>query len=600
MKRSRKLVLVGAGSLVLVIVAGYFIAQPLLAHFLIKQIDARSGLHAALRSARLSLWPNLEITATGLTLAARHGASAPVLNVDEADFGISVAALIAGNVRINRLKLTHPVLRIIDHAPAKTHVTAHANGVDWFGTFDVSGPIIITDGVFIDDNQSRTVATRIEKIDLRAAAIPGGGGLAVKLAGRVDDFGLRIDGRITSLAELSAGRPTNFNGHVAMGAADATLRAVHTLLRLDSSALHFDDLRVSWTQGAQQHELTAAGLFRWDGVAPQVTAQVNADALDLGSASLTDITKTGSAGVQTFSDRDIDFRQLRAIDAAIDIDAKDLTGGGLHFGQTHFKTTLVDGIWLIALTAQNVYRGKADVRLSIDATPPMPKQTIKVNVSGLDSAAFLKDLMGTKNVGGNLSAAFDLSAQGSSPRAIVSALAGSAALQFNDGVISGVDLPELFGAVTPYLPKAWRDLNNRIAIDVLTGSFQLGHGQAGTHDLHIVSSVLDVTGKGTIDLADQRFDLRFDPKVVSNTTSSAGKPVSPLDLGAAILIRGPWDHPQITADLSGMLKNPEATVNKLQDLGRRFLGNKAQSDAIVKGLGDLLQDFGRRGSSSDN
>ncbi len=613
MKLGRKLVLTGIGCIAFVAAAGYFVSPRFVADFMVRKIEAQSGLRAAIRSARLSLWPNIRITATGLTLTDANGADAPLLSVDEVRFGLSLDKLIAGQVSLTNLALTHPVLQLAEKVPAAAPDSA--TPADWTKNIKLTGPFTVTNGVFIDDNQRRQVKTRIEKIGLSAAPMPDGK-LDLRLDGDIEGFGLRIDGKIVSAADFSAGRSTNFDGDVVMGAWDGTPRAVHMRLRLAAPVLTFDNLRATWTQGARQESLTAVGAFRWDGDAPKFTAYVDMETLNLGSTAWAQNLDTSGNALDTLSDRAIDFHQLRALDAAVEFHAGDVTAKGLHLGRIGVQTRLNDGLCKIVLDAPNFYHGKAHMNFTLDPSQGLAKQAIKANLSGVDTGIFLKDLGVAAKVAGNLDLGLDLSSNGSSPRVIGRNMAGVANLQFKNGIVTGVDLPDLFHAVTPYLPKAWRDLNDKISISALTANFQLSNGAASTDDLHIVSPVLDVTGKGSIDLAQRRFDLRFNPKVVPASANTArngdeadqpgstpnaatsATPKSPLDLGDAILVRGPWSDPQISADLSGMMQNPEKTLDNLQNLGHDFFSSpdNSQSDAIMKGLNGLFESFGAGGS----
>jgi hypothetical protein len=146
-----------------------------------------------------------------------------------------------------------------------------------------------------------------------------------------------------------------------------------------------------------------------------------------------------------------------------------------------------------------------------------------------------------------------------------------------------------------YLPAAWQSLSNRIDITALDGTFAIKDGLATTSDLHVTSPIIDVRGKGSVGLADQSFDLRFEPKVVTQASRDAAAAkrnaaISPLDLGAAILVRGSWADPVVSADLSGLLNDPQGAIDKLSTLGQELLGKSGNGGGALAagGLGSGL------------
>jgi hypothetical protein len=64
-------------------------------------------------------------------------------------------------------------------------------------------------------------------------------------------------------------------------------------------------------------------------------------------------------------------------------------------------------------------------------------------------------------------------------------------------------------------------------------------------------------------------------------------------------VRGPWSDPQISADLSNLMNNPQEALDKLQGLGQQFLGSsdkssQPQADDVMKGINGLLKGFTNR------
>lgn len=578
------------------VLAAIFLSGPLLKSLVTAQISARSGLETRLSGAGFDVWPALRIKLVGLQLRApNRPGDTPVFSADEASFALPYASLMSGHPQIADIGLAHPVLQVaalhdLAAAPKSTRTATPSDQ-----SVTIVGPLVITDGVIVDDNKQRHAIGRIDAIALRAAATPEGK-LALSLAARAFGKTVYAEAKAASAADLLAGRATRID--VAADAepmtnpAAAPAVSLRSTLRFNSAEIAFDDVTGIW-QGGQ---LNAAGKVRFDGEAPRLTADVRLDRLDLGAAQRVQTSAPDAHDATPLNDTKLDLKSLRLLDAAIDLNVAEMRAAGLTFGNVALKTTLDRGALRLALAPADFYRGKVAADLSLDAAQDLPAQRAKITLTGVRAAPLLADLAGLDEVDGTLQLKADLASSGASPKAIMRGLAGRATLAVSDGVVSGHRLPDLFQSVAKYLPGAWRNLGDKITVDAMTANFTLANGVASTSDLHIMSPVADVDGSGNIDLADRSFDLRFDPKVKSGETSPSQN-ASALDLGAAILVRGPWNDPQISADLSGLMRDPQKTLDTLQSLGQQFLGgsdkpSEVPADDIMKGVGSLLKGFG--------
>ena len=575
------------------VLAAVFLSGPLLKSLVTAQISARSGLEAHVGDVGFGVWPALRIKLAGLELRApNRPESTAVFSADEASFALPYAGLLSGRPQIVDISLTHPVLQVagLRDLPAASRAATPSGP-----SVTILGPLVVTDGVIVDDNKRRHATARIDAIALRAAATPEGK-LALSLAARAFGKTVHADAKAASADDLLAGRATridvaaNLDPMTAPAAAPAV--SLQSTLRFSTAEIVFDDVTGVW-QGGQ---MTAAGRMRFDGEAPRLTADVRLGRLDLGAPPRVQLPASGGRDGTPLSDTNLDLSSLRLLDAAIDLKAAELRAAGLTFGNVAMTTTLDRGALRVALAPADFYQGKAAADLLLDAAQDLPEQRAKIALTGVRAAPLLADLAGLEQVDGTLQLKADLSSSGASPKAIMSGLAGRANLAVADGVVTGHKLPDLFRNVANYLPGAWRNLGDKVTINAMTANFTLANGVAATSDLHIISPVADVSGSGNIDLAGRSFDLRFDPKVKSGETSSSPS-ASGLDLGAAILVRGPWSDPQISADLSGLMRDPQKTLDTLQSLGQQFLGgadkpSDVPADDIMKGIGSLLKGFG--------
>jgi len=594
MTLTKKVSLIALALVAAAVVAAVFLSEPLLTAVLTQQIEARSGLRTHLSAAHFDFWPSLRIRAQGLELRSPDAsAQTPIFGADELSFALPYADLLSGTPKVTDIALQRPVVHVAEavHMP-KPADKAAASGRDVV----VTGPFTVTDGIIIDENLHRHATGRIDAIKLRAQETREGT-LAVSLDARIGDRNVHADAKATTAAELWAGKPTRVDVSATADPHAAVPLTLRATLRTTRNQIAFDDVTGTWQSG----KLNASGNVRFGGEAPVVTADLHFDRLDLGAfdSGKAQATDPSSQDLPPWSDATIDFKSLRLVDAIVDLKAGELRGGGLKVTNVGLKTTLDDGILRIGLGAADLYQGKVSANLLLDVSQDMPTQAVKFSFADVQASPLLSDVNGFRQFDGKLQMNANLESSGASLKAIVGNLSGIADLAVKDGVVTGHKLPDLFRSVSLYLPQAWRDLNDKITISSVTAKFAVANGTATSDDLHVLSTVADISGKGKIDLVARTFDLRFEPKIVT-TPNNAAKPGNALDLGAAILVRGPWSDPQISADLSGLMNDPQKTLGKLQGLGEQFLGNsdkssKVDPDNIMKGVSDLLKGF-----TSDN
>ncbi len=597
MNLAKKIALISFALVAAVVVAAVFLSERLLTAVLTEQIAARSGLHTQLSSAHFDIWPSLRIKAIGLQLSNPDApAQGLIFSSDELSVGLPYADLFRGTPKITDIVLKHPVLHVAEamHAPKTVDFPADKAAPHSGWNVLVTGPFTVVDGAIVDENLRRHVTARIDAINLRALETPEGT-LAVSLDARMGDRNFHTDTKVVSAADLWAGRPTRVDVAASADPYVAATLNVRATLRATRNQLAFDDVAGTLQSG----KLNASGNVRFGGEAPVITADLRLDRLDLGSLDITRAPSSASdpaaRDIVPLSDTAIDMKPLRLVDAMVDLKAGELRAGGLRVTNVGLRTTLEDGILRVGLKPADFYQGKVSADVLVDASQEMPTQRVKYSFTDVQAAPLLADLNGLRQFDGKLQMSANLESSGASPKTIVGNLSGSADLAVKDGVVTGHKLPDMFRSVSAYLPQAWRDLNDKITINSVTAKFAVANGTAATDDLHVLSPVADINGRGSIDLVARTLDLRFEPKIVA-TANTQAKPANAVDLGAAILVRGPWSDPQITADLSDLMRDPQKTLGKLQGLGEQFLGgsdksSQPNSDNVMNGINNLLKGF---------
>ena len=225
-----------------------------------------------------------------------------------------------------------------------------------------------------------------------------------------------------------------------------------------------------------------------------------------------------------------------------------------------------------------LYEGRGRGILNVDATLPAIKLALNVSLDGTSAMPLLQDAAKFQWLAGKGRIALALGGQGLSEREIVEGLEGKADFAFQNGQIVGIDIPKLIQAA---MQGRFSGFNHNPAektdFSEFAGSFIVAKGVAQNNDLRLTTPLLHVTGAGSANMPARSLDYVMKPKLVSAGGSGFEIPVK---------MTGPWERPTIQPDIGGALKNPDAAVNTIKQLGEQFKGG----DGVNKAK-DLLNQF---------
>jgi AsmA protein len=113
------------------------------------------------------------------------------------------------------------------------------------------------------------------------------------------------------------------------------------------------------------------------------------------------------------------------------------------------------------------------------------------------------------------------------------------------------------------------------------------------NDLLATSSYLRITGRGAVDLGDERFNYRFEPMFVKPPQGRAIKELENVPI--PVRLTGTFDHPKWTVDLGDVLKGVgrhelEKRIEQNGGQAIRKLEERTGIKGLEKGLRSL---FGR-------
>ena len=268
------------------------------------------------------------------------------------------------------------------------------------------------------------------------------------------------------------------------------------------------------------------------------------------------------------------------------ISAAELKIGDARFTPAAIDATLASGVLKAQVSNLGAYDGNANGDLTVDVSTANPTYTMRADLTGVRALPLMQGLADFDKIDGKMQAKISVRSSGTSQRAIMSNMAGTAFVVFQDGAIKGLNVAQMIRSLTASTLSGWQESEEKATdLSQLSASFKIDKGQAQTTDLNLVGPLVKMTGAGTIDLGTKQIGFRVEPKLVM-TTEGQGRITDPVGLGIPVMISGPWGSPRIYPEMQGILDNPDAAYAKLKEMGKGLFGEKGAG--IGAAIGSLL------------
>ena len=273
-----------------------------------------------------------------------------------------------------------------------------------------------------------------------------------------------------------------------------------------------------------------------------------------------------------WSEEPINTALLSLVDADATLSIGRLLVREIKIGKTDLQINLKRSVLTTNITDVALYDGKGRGVISVDASGGTPSVSTDVTIDNVSAQPLLRDAAAMNWLAGNGNLQMKLAGQGATEKAIVESLDGSAAFQFANGAIVGVNIPQLLrgGGTT-----------DKTDFSELSASFAIKDGIAQNNDLKIVSPLLRVGGSGQVMLGARQIDYVAKPKIVGSLAGQGG-PINLAGIEVPVKIKGSWDQPSISPDLQGIIKDPSKAVDVVREIGKQLGGKKAGD--LLKGL----------------
>lgn len=551
------------------------------------RVESATGYRLSIDgSAKISLWPTLNVTLNDLTLADPKDRSGITrLTIDSVQADMSLASVWSGRPEIGELVVTHPVL----YQPLLRERLPNAGAPSKPLALDTNGATIdrikVIDGEVAFSRLRDRVEGRISAINADAT-VDRDRKVNITGTARVGEHPTKFD--IKAIAPASpAERPTvPVDFAIDMPGVLKSQLTGHAEMRLNRDVVMINGLNGKLGDGA---------FNGWASVdiasKPLVKVDLDFQRLAMPLAK----SPQGTAG-QPWSEAPINVSGLNYVDAQVRISANEALIGDARIAPLALDAKLAGGVLKAGTANLGAYGGQVSGELILDATSGAPSFAMHSDLVGVRALPLLQGLAEFDRIDGKLQAKLALRSTGTSQRALMANMQGTAFVNFQDGAIRGINVAQMIRSLTAGTLSGWQgnqDPGQEQSTDLsqLSASFRIDKGQAVTTDLNLIGPLVRVTGAGTIALDTKMMGFRVEPKLVM-TTEGQGRTSEPVGFGIPVMIQGSWSQPRIYPDMAGMLDNPDAAYAKLREMGKGLFGPDGA------GLGNILGSLGLGGTTA--
>jgi AsmA protein len=622
--------LIGVLVLIVAVAVGSVLLLPgtRIAKIAADQIKAQTGRDLVFSGdVSITFWPVIGVVTGPVTLSNADWAGAePMFSAQSLAIGVNTAGLFGGDVRITRIEAHAPVVRLDQRKDGRANWLLAAPGAaiggDGASTAGASPRSLTLERLSLTDARLIYMAEGSDTIDLSGVDVtlrwpdPAGGAEitavvrpareAVSISATISTFGDWVKGlpQPVNVAISGPGGDISFAGVAGIVgelAGNMTLKTPDTAGFLNALGLGPFDLPRGLGQSADiaakitltrdgrlalrdatldldGNRLRGAADIQLGGV-PQITAQLQAGALDMSALSSAGAgggaTAKGSSDTSGWSKAPIDASGLASFDGSLSLQADSIDLGTLKLGTSQVLMQVERSRAVFQIARMQAYGGEITGEVVANNRSGLSVGG-KIDARGVQIQGLLTDAAGLTRMTGTGAANLTFLSSGASGDAIVNALSGDARIEITKGTITGIDLDRLM--------RMGDGKGGTTVFDSLTATAQISNGVLRNDDLLMLLANFRADGKGRVGLGARDIDYLFTPVALR---ANAGK-----GLAIPVRIHGPWSQPAITPDVQAAIE-----LNFAEE--KKAFENKAKGE-IEKALQEELGITAPEGQSSED
>ncbi|HDR2786464.1 TPA: outer membrane assembly protein AsmA [Enterobacter asburiae] len=583
--------------------------------YMVRQVEVRSGYQLKLDGPlRWHVWPQLSILSGRMSLTA-PGASAPLVSADNMRLDVALIPLFSHQLQVNQVMLKGAVIQLTPQteavrtsdapvAPRENTLPDAPSDTGW--SFDI-GSLKVADSVLVfqheDDEQVtvRNISLKMEQDANHQAAIEFSGrvnrdqrDLTVSLDANVNaaDYPHQLTADIQQLNWQLTGADLPTQGITGQGTLQAVWREELKQLELDNLNLQANDSNLKgqasvtlaekpkWVFNLQFDKLNLENLL----AAPSPDA-ASADAPQNGQSQVKQPRPVISSNLDQ-----PDYNGLRGFTADVLLKANSVRWRGIDFTDVSSQMFNHNGLLVISELSGKMGAGHLSLPGTLDVRNDNPTAEFQPRLENVEIGTILKAFNYPISLTGQMTLAGDFSGTRIDADAFRREWQGQAHLDLKDTRMEGLNFQQLVQQAVERSSdvKAKENYDSATRLDAFTTDLTLDNGQLSLDSMEGTSSLLSLTGAGTLDLVKETADTRFKVRVLSGWEGESKLIDFLKETPIPLNVYGKWQALNYSLQVDQVLRK------HLQDEAKRRLNDWAdrnkdsQSGKDVKKLLDKL------------
>ncbi|TKV22726.1 outer membrane assembly protein AsmA [Citrobacter sp. TBCS-14] len=584
--------------------------------YMVKQVAARSGYQLQLDGPlRWHVWPQLSILSGRMVLTA-EGASEPLVRADNMRLDVALWPLLSHQLSVKQVMLKGAVIQLTPQteavrgedapiAPKDNTLPDVAEDRGW--SFDIAR-LRVADSVLVfqheDDEQItvRDIHLEMEQDTQHRGTFDFSGrvnrdqrDLALAFNGSVDasDYPHNLAANIEKLSWQLQGADLPQQGIQGQGKLQVQWQEENKQLAFNQIALTANDstlsgqARVSLSDKPDWGVDLRFGLLNLD----NLLVQRDAAAATSGEVQQGQSQSTLARPVIASQVDAVSYQGLRGFSADIALQADKVLWRKMAFDNVSAKMANQSGLLSITELQGTSEGGLISLPGKLDARKAQPHAVFHPRLENVEIGTILKAFNYPIALTGKLSLAGDFSGSDIDAQAFRHSWQGQAHVDMSDARMEGMNFQQLVQQAVERSGgdvKSQQSLDNVTRLDRFVTELSLDNGKVSLDEMEGLSSMLALSGKGTLDLVEQTCDTQFNVRVLGGWDGES-KLIDFLKATPVPLrIYGPWQALNYNLQVDQLLRKhvQDEAKRRLNDWADR--NKESRSGKDVKKLLDKL------------
>ncbi|QCA17917.1 outer membrane assembly protein AsmA [Citrobacter freundii] len=584
--------------------------------YMVKQVAARSGYQLQLDGPlRWHVWPQLSILSGRMVLTA-EGASEPLVRADNMRLDVALWPLLSHQLSVKQVMLKGAVIQLTPQteavrgedapiAPKDNTLPDVAEDRGW--SFDIAR-LRVADSVLVfqheDDEQItvRDIHLEMEQDTQHRGTFDFSGrvnrdqrDLALAFNGSVDasDYPHNLAANIEKLSWQLQGADLPQQGIQGQGKLQVQWQEENKQLAFNQIALTANDstlsgqARVSLSDKPDWSVDLRFGLLNLD----NLLVQRDAASATSGEVQQGQSQSTLARPVITSQVDAVSYQGLRGFSADIALQADKVLWRKMAFDNVSAKMANQSGLLSITELQGTSEGGLISLPGKLDARKAQPHAVFHPRLENVEIGTILKAFNYPIALTGKLSLAGDFSGSDIDAQAFRHSWQGQAHVDMSDTRMEGMNFQQLVQQAVERSGgdvKSQQSLDNVTRLDRFVTELSLDNGKVSLDEMEGLSSMLALSGKGTLDLVEQTCDTQFNVRVLGGWDGES-KLIDFLKATPVPLrIYGPWQALNYNLQVDQLLRKhvQDEAKRRLNDWADR--NKESRSGKDVKKLLDKL------------